>query len=320
MLASLPRTGDERLVVGMQHPDDAAVFRLPGGDLLVQTVDLIAPIVDGAVDFGMIAAANSLSDVYAMGGRPLTAMNIMCFPESLPLSVLGEILGGAQRTIREAGAVLVGGHTVVDPELKFGLAVSGIVDDGEVLSIDRARVGDILVLTKPIGTGIVNQALRKGLVDDRAAAYQHSLRSMTTLNAAGARAARAAGASAATDVTGFGLLGHAAQFARAAQVTFEIDRAEVPVLDGVPALVAGGVVPKRSRENAESYRTRVAGVAGEQDAVLLFDPQTSGGLLVCIPAERLDVFRQAIGDWPLGVHVVGRVAARADHDVVVRSG
>jgi selenide,water dikinase len=304
----------------MQHPDDAAVFRLPGGDLLVQTVDLIAPIVNEPDLFGAVAAANSLSDVYAMGGRPLTAMNIMCFPDSLPLELLGEILEGAQRTIDEAGAVLVGGHTVLDPELKFGLAVSGIVDDGPVWSIDRARVGDLLVLTKPIGTGIVNQALRKGLVDEASAPYQHAVVSMTTLNAAGARAARAAGASAATDVTGFGLCGHAAQFARASQVTFEFDRAAIPTLDGVPALITGGAVPKRSRENAESYRQRVAGVAGEEEAVLLFDPQTSGGLLACIPAERLDDFRQAMGDWPLGVTAVGRVAPRGEHDVVVRRG
>ncbi len=301
----------------MEHPDDAAVFRLPSGDLLVQTVDLIAPIVNEPDLFGAIAAANSLSDVYAMGGRPLTAMNVVCVPDSLPLSVLGEIMAGAHRTIREAGCVLVGGHTVLDPELKFGLAVSGIVDAGEPWSIDRARVGDLLLLTKPLGTGIVNQALRKGLVDEGAAAYHHSVRSMTTLNAAGARAGRAAGASAATDITGFGLCGHAAQFARASRVTFEIQRAAVPTLEGVTALVAGGVVPKRSRENAESYRTRVAGVASEQDAVLFFDPQTSGGLLVCIPADRLDDFRAAIGDWPLGVHVVGRVAARAAHDVVL---
>jgi selenide,water dikinase len=301
----------------MTHPDDAAVFRLPGGDLLVQTVDLIAPIVNEPDRFGAIAAANSLSDVYAMGGQPLTAMNIMCFPDSLPLAVLAEILEGARRTIDEAGAVLVGGHTVLDPELKFGLAVSGVVDDGAVWSIDRARVGDLLVLTKPIGTGIVNQALRKGMVDEASASYQHSLRSMTTLNAAGARAARAAGASSATDVTGFGLCGHAAQFARASQVTFEIDRAAVPTLDGVPELIAAGAVPKRSRENAEAYRGRVAGLAGEQDAVLLFDPQTSGGLLACIPADRLAELRRAIGEWPLGVAAIGRVAPRGAHDVVV---
>lgn len=317
MLSSLPRGGDQRLIVGMEHPDDAAVFRLPGGDLLVQTVDLIAPIVNEPDRFGAIAAANSLSDVYAMGGRPLTAMNIMCFPDGLPLGLLAEILAGAEETIRAAGCVLVGGHTVIDPELKFGLAVSGIIDQGEPWSIDRARVGDLLVLSKPIGTGIVNQALRKGLVDEAAPAYQHAMASMTTLNAAGARAGRAAAASAATDVTGFGLLGHAAQFARASGVTFEIERAAVPTLEGVPALMAAGVVPKRSRENAESYRARVAGLASDQEAALLFDPQTSGGLLLAIPAQGLDLFRREIGDWPLGVHVVGRVAARAVHDVVV---
>jgi len=318
VLASLPRGRDDRLVVGMEHPDDAAVFRLPGGDLLVQTVDLIAPIVNEPDLFGAIAAANSLSDVYAMGGRPLTAMNVVCFPEALPLAVLGEVLQGAQKTIHEAGCVMVGGHTVVDPELKFGLAVSGIIDDGEPWSIDRARTEDLLVLTKPLGTGIVNQALRKGLVDESSEPYRHSVRSMTTLNAAGARAGRAAGARAATDITGFGLLGHAAQFARASQVTFEIQRAAIPTLEGVPALVAGGVVPKRSRENADSYRSRVAGVAGDEESVLLFDPQTSGGLLLCIAADRLDELRRAIGDWPLGVHVIGNVAPRAAHDVVVR--
>ncbi len=318
MLSGLPRGSDPRLVVGMTHPDDAAVFRLPGGDLLVQTVDLIAPIVNEPDLFGAVAAANSLSDVYAMGGRPLTAMNVVCFPEALPLAVLADIMDGAARTIADAGCVLVGGHTVVDPELKFGLAVSGIIDDGEPWSIDRASPGDLLVLTKPLGTGIVNQALRKGLVDESAEPYRHAVRSMTTLNAAGARAGRAAGARAATDITGFGLLGHAAQFARASQVTFEIERDAVPTLAGVPALVASGVVPKRARENAESYRARVAGVAGEQEAVLLFDPQTSGGLLLCIPADRLDELRRAMGEWPLGVHVVGRVAPRAVHDVLVR--
>lgn len=317
MLSSLPRSGDERLVVGMEHPDDAAVFRLPGGDLLVQTVDLIAPIVNEPDRFGAVAAANSLSDVYAMGGRPLTAMNIMCFPDSLPLAVLAEILEGARRIISEAGAVLVGGHTVLDSELKFGLAVSGVVDDGAIWSIDRARVGDLLVLTKPIGTGIVNQALRKGRIDEASAPYQHALRSMTALNAAGARAARAAGASAATDVTGFGLCGHAAQFARASQVTFELERAAVPTLEGVRELVAGGAIPKRSRENAEAYRGRVAGVAGEDEATLLFDPQTSGGLLACIPADRLADFQRAMADWPLGTAAVGRVAGRGSHDVVL---
>lgn len=319
MLSTLPRDRMDDLVVGMDHPDDAAVFRMPGGDLLVQTVDLIAPIVNEPAAFGMIAAANSLSDVYAMGGRPITAMNIMCFPSAaLPLTVLGEILEGALDRIREAGCALVGGHTVVDPELKFGLSVSGVIEGGETWSIDRARVGDVLVLTKPLGTGVVNQGLRKAKLDEGSASYRQSMQSMVTLNAAGARAGRAAGASAVTDVTGFGLLGHAAQFARASRVTFEIDRAAVPVIEGVRALIAGGVVPGRARENADSYRTRVRGVEREEEAVLLFDPQTSGGLLACIPEDKVAVFTGALGDWPLGVAVIGRVVAGGEHDVVVR--
>jgi selenide,water dikinase len=266
-----------------------------------------------------VAAANSLSDVYAMGGRPLTALNVMCFPaDQLPLSVLGEILAGALDCILQAGCTLVGGHTVTDPELKFGLSVSGVIEGGEVWSIDRARVGDLLVLTKPIGTGVVNQALRKGAVDESSASYQQSLASMTTLNAAGARAGRAAGASAVTDVTGFGLLGHAAQFARASAVTFEIDRAAVPVIDGVRELIAAGIVPKRARENAESYRSRVLGVEVEAEAILLFDPQTSGGLLACVPEAALATFIEALGDWPLGASPIGRVAAATGHDVIVR--
>jgi len=303
----------------MEHPDDAAIFRMPGGDLLVQTVDLIAPIVDEPAAFGKIAAANSLSDVYAMGGRPLTAMNIMCFPaKSLPLEVLREILEGALDRIREAGCALVGGHTVVDPELKFGLSVSGIVDQGEVWSIDRARVGDLLVLTKPIGTGVINQGLRKGKVTDASPAYQHALLSMVTLNADGARAGRAAGASSVTDITGFGLLGHAAQFARASRATFEIDAAAVPILEGARALVAEGIVPKRAGENADSYRDRIGGTLGAEDAVLFFDPQTSGGLLACVPEDALAVFNRSLADWPLGAAVIGRVAPPGSHDVVVR--
>ena len=151
----------------MEHPDDAAVYRMPSGDLLVQTVDLIAPIVNEPKAFGQIAAANSLSDVYAMGGRPLTAMNVMCFPSTLPLEILGEILAGAQDRMDEAACALVGGHTVVDPELKFGLSVSGVIDGKDTIwSIDRARVGDVLVLTKPLGTGVINAGLRKNKLED----------------------------------------------------------------------------------------------------------------------------------------------------------
>ena len=314
----MPRSQDERLVVGMEHPDDAAVVRLPGGDLLVQTVDVIAPIVNDARAFGRIAAANSLSDVYAMGGRPFTALNVVFFPDGLPLVLLQEMLAGAQDALDEAGCALVGGHTVTDPELKFGLSVTGLIEGGAVWSIDRARAGDALVLTKPIGTGVVNQGLRKGLIDDASGPYVASLASMMALNATGMRAGRAASASAVTDVTGFGLLGHAAQFARASRATFEIERAALPVIEGVRELIDAGVRPKRGRENAEAYRGRVDGVADEAEATLLFDPQTSGGLLACVPPDQVAAFRRALGDWPLGAAVVGRVAPAGTHDVVIR--
>ena len=318
MLSGLPAGAGESVVVGMEHPDDAAVVRTPGGDLLVQTVDIIAPIVNDPAMFGRVACANALSDVYAMGGRPIAAMNVACFPaDSLPVTVLRQVIDGALETLAEAGCPLVGGHTVVDPEFKFGFAVSGVIEGGEPLGIDRAVAGDLLVLTKPIGTGVVNQALRKGLIEDDAAAYLEAQRSMVTLNAPGARAARAAAAHAATDVTGFGLLGHAAGFARASHVTFEIEAAAVPRLPGVDALLQAGVRAGRAEANRAAYADRVLGVS-PGDAPLLFDPQTSGGLLVALPPAHLDRFTGALEGWRLGARVIGRVLPPGGHDVVVR--
>lgn len=291
---------------------------MPSGDLLIQTVDLIAPIVDDPLDFGRIAAANSISDVYAMGGRPLTAMNVVCFPmEALPLTVLREVLDGAMEKIAEAECQLVGGHTVADPEFKFGLSVSGVVEGGEVWGIDRARVGDVLVLTKRLGTGVVNQALRNGKLDERSTPYRQSVESMIALNASAMKAARAANASSATDITGFGLLGHATQFAKASNVTFEIERKSLAFFDGVRDLVAAGIKPARARDNMNAYYSNVTGVESDLDATLLFDPQTSGGLMISVPEQNVQVLFDNLKDWTLGVSVVGRVTARGAHDVVV---
>ncbi len=301
--------------MGTEHPDDAAVLRLPGGDLLVQTVDLIAPIVDDPRTFGRIAAANSLSDVYAMGGRPFAAMSVACFPsKALPMEVFREILAGALDALREAKAALVGGHTVEDPELKYGLSVSGLVEP-DVWSIDKARSGDVLLLTKPLGTGVVNRALRKDAIGESSPVLAQAVASMTTLNEQPMRAGRLAGAHAATDVTGFGLLGHAAQFARASNVTFEIRRAAVPVFDGVPELLAQGLAAARCRDNGEAYRERIEGIASDDEAAILFDPQTSGGLLLAIPETAVDTFLQAMRSWPFPPSVIGRVASRAGVDV-----
>jgi selenide, water dikinase len=302
----------------MDHPDDAAVYRLPSGERLVQTVDMISPIVNDAMTFGRIAAANSLSDVYAMGGRPLTAMNIVCFPgKDLPLSVLKEVLAGAMEKIIEAQCLLVGGHSVDDPELKFGLSVTGLVDHDTIWSIERARVGDVLVLTKPIGTGILNQALRKDAINDESPSLKAAIASMCALNALGARAGRAAGTRAATDVTGFGLIGHSAQFARASQVTFEISRSAIPTFDGVRKLIADGFHPRRAKQNADAYRDRVAGIQSEEEAMLLFDPQTSGGLMLSLPESGLPKLSEGLRGWELGVSIIGRVVERREHDIAI---
>jgi selenide, water dikinase len=301
----------------MQHPDDAAVVRLPNGDQIVQTVDIIAPIVDDPAMFGRIACANSVSDVYAMGGVPISALNIACFPaKSLPLSVLRTIMEGAIAALHEIDCALVGGHVVDDEELKFGFAVTGLVS-GPILSIDRARVNDVLVLTKPLGTGVVNQALRKDAITSRSDVYLEAERSMAALNAAPAEAARKVEASSATDITGFGLLGHSAQFARASGVTFEIDPGAVPAFDGVQALLRDGVCAGRAKVNAEAYRERIGGLK-EEHVGLLFDPQTSGGLMVLMEETRVDEFVRALGDWKLGAAVIGRVVQRRDRDVVLR--
>ncbi len=305
-------------MVGTEHPDDAAVFRMPGGDLLVQTVDLISPIVDDPATFGKIAAANSISDVYAMGGRPLTAMNIVCFPtKELPLSVLREVIDGAMLVLAEARCLLVGGHTVTDPEFKFGLSVSGVIEGGDIWSIDHARVGDVLILTKPLGTGVVNQALRKGKVNEHSIAHQQAVASMICLNAAGARAGRIAHANAATDITGFGLLGHCAQFARASGVSFEMHRQSIFFFEGIRDLVESGIIPGRAKDNADAYRAMVAGVDSEVEAALLFDPQTSGGLLLSVPEKNVQLFFDALEGWTPGAKAVGRVIPRGPHEIVV---
>lgn len=304
-LAPLPRESDPRLLVGRESFDDAGVFRLSADLALVQTVDFFAPIVDDPYDFGRVAAANALSDVYAMGGQPLTAMNIVGFPEkSLPLSVLTEILRGGHDAVHEAGARIVGGHTVTDEELKYGLSVTGTVHPDKLLTNAGARAGDLLILTKPIGTGILATAAKAGaLTAERVALL---VAAMSALNKDASAAAVAVGARCATDITGFGLLGHALHIARASQVQLVIEHASVPLLEGArEALVAGHTTGGATR-NAEW-------VAGETDwsdvgddvRALLTDPQTSGGLLVAVAPQRAAAFLTRV---PRAV-IVGRVEA-----------
>jgi selenide, water dikinase len=284
------------------------VFAVSEDLALVQTVDFFAPIVDEPYAFGQIAAANALSDVYAMGGEPLTAMNVVGFPtDKLPMSVLAEILRGADDKIREAGAVVVGGHSVIDDEVKFGLAVTGRVDPRAMLTNAAARPGDQLVLTKPIGTGILATALKRADLDDDD--QRQLIVSMTMLNRAASRAALDVGARCATDVTGFGLLGHASHIARGSGATLVISCVAVPILPGAREALARGIRTGGAERNREYVDSLVDwGPASIADRDLLVDPQTSGGLLVAVPPDRVREYLAAV---PGAVEIGEVVAAEA---------
>ena len=288
VLAPLPRHTDDRLLVGHETFDDAGIFRLADDLALVQTVDFFAPIVDDPFTFGQIAAANALSDVYAMGGEPLTALSIVGFPrDKLPLAVLTEILRGGQEKVREAGAFIVGGHTVIDEEIKFGLAVTGRAHPDRLLTNAAAKAGDRLVLTKPIGVGILTTAARRVPLEPDIATPL--LASMRALNATASRAALAVGARCATDISGFGLLGHASHIARASNVTLRIRVSSIPVLAGARELRARGFGHTGGAERNERYLAPLVALGDlpPEEKALLIDPQTSGGLLVAVPADRV---------------------------------
>ncbi len=312
-LAPLARSTDPRIIVGHEVFDDAGVFRLTNDLALVQTVDFFAPIIDDPYTFGQIAAANALSDVYAMGGDPLTALCIVGFPTGkLPLDVLTEILRGGLEKVHEAGAHIIGGHTVVDEELKYGLAVTGTVNPAHLLTNSGARAGDVLLLTKPLGTGILTTAMKRGRLP--ASALEPAIASMRTLNASAARAARDLALRGATDVTGFGLLGHASHVARASEVTLRFRVSTVPTFDEVRNAIAEGVSTGGADRNLEYVEPLVDwGSTSSVDRTLLVDPQTSGGLLVALPADKVDEYLARVA------HAVpiGDVLARQAHAITL---
>jgi selenide,water dikinase len=288
IVKDLPAPTDPRLLVGTPTGDDAAVFRISDDVALVQTIDFFTPLVDDPYDFGRVAAANALSDVYAMGGVPLTAMNVVAFPlEQLGGEVLGAILRGGLDVVTAAGASVVGGHSIKDDEPKYGLAVTGTVHPGRVVSNAGGRAGDVLVLTKPLGVGAIVTAAKRGRAGAELVARAVDV--MVELNAEASRAALAAGVHAMTDVTGFGLLGHLHNVARESGLAAEVDAAAVPAIDGVEALLAddaGGVSggSARNAEWAASFATIDGGVEGWR-ARLVTDATTSGGLLMALPAD-----------------------------------
>jgi selenide,water dikinase len=298
ILGALPPVTDPRVLVSAEGSDDAAVVQLSDSLAIVQTADFFTPIVDDPYTFGRIAATNALSDVYAMGGRPVSALNLVAFPlETLGADVLGEILRGGADAVAAAGASVVGGHSIDDAEPKYGLAVVGVVDPAAVLTNAGGRVGDVLVLTKPLGAGAVATALKRGIP----APLEEAVAVMTTLNDVAALQAVAAGANALTDVTGFGLLGHVHELALASGVAAEISSAAIPAIEGVLELleddraVAGG--SKRNRADAESFVSW--GAVDEPSRRLACDAMTSGGLLAALPASA------AMEGWVVGRLVAG---------------
>lgn len=312
-LAALPAHPDPRILVGRETFDDAGVFRLSDDLALVQTVDFFAPIVDDPWEFGQVAAANALSDVYAMGGEPLTALGIVAFPVSrLPLEVLTEILRGGQDKVREAGAIVIGGHSIIDDELKYGLSVTGRVHPDRMLTNAGARPGNRLVLTKPLGTGFVTTALKRGVLT-RAQA-EPVVAAMRALNRDAARAATILGATAATDVTGFGLLGHASHVARASGVSIRLRVGNLPVFPFAREAWLAGATPGGAERN-EAWLEEATdwGSAEPFHRALVLDPQTSGGLLVALPADRADEYLQRVP----GSVAVGDVLERGDSLLVL---
>jgi selenide,water dikinase len=301
----VPAAADD-LLVGLSPADDAAVYRLDDERALVFTVDFFPPLVDDPADFGAIAAANALNDVFAMGGRPLLALSIAAFPEELPIEVVGAVLAAADEQVRAAGALLAGGHTLRDDEPKYGLAVVGTVHPDAIWSKAGARPGDALLLTKPLGTGLVLHGAKRALVDDDA--VRTAIASMRTLNAAAADVLRRFSPSAVTDVTGFGLFGHAYEMARQSGARLVIDAAALPALPGALDVARAGERTGGDRRNRE-YAGALVSLDGLPDelAILGYDPQTAGGLLVAVAAERAVTLAAELRARALFAARIGRV-------------
>ncbi len=309
VLKDLPIPKDPKVLVGLQTSDDAGVYQLTDELALVQTVDFFTPIVDDPFTFGQIAAANALSDVYAMGGKPLTAMNLVAFPiKAMPPSVLREILLGGLSKINEAGVALVGGHTVEDSEIKYGLSVTGVVHPRKMLTNAGAVAGDDLVLTKPLGTGVISTALKGGMASETA--VREMVAQMASLNRKAAERMLSFDSHACTDITGFGFIGHALEMAVASRVGLEIDSKSIPLLTGAEEYAKLGLIPGGAYSNRDYFSCKVEFRSALSPLLLdlLYDPQTSGGLLISLPplqaAALVEVLRQ---EDAIEARIVGRV-------------
>lgn len=319
VVRDLPRPTSPSLLVGTDHFDDAGVYKLDESTAIVTTVDFFPPLVDDPYIFGQIAAANSLSDVYAMGGRPISVLNIVGFPdEDLPVSVLSDILRGGAERVEAAGAVVAGGHTVRDSEVKFGLAVTGVVHPDRILKNGGAQVGDVIVLSKPIGSGILTSAAKAEKITE--AELAQAIDVMTDLNEGACKAALAVGVHSATDVTGFGLIGHASEMADASGVTIELRASDVPLLENALALARKKMLTRAWGTNLEYLGDRfTVHNVDEMLVKVLADAQTSGGLLLSVAEDRADRLVAALKEQKTrAAAIVGYVVAKTDQAIVLR--
>jgi len=323
VLGKLPQGKNENVLVGFDKADDAGVYRIAPNLALVQTVDFFTPIVDDPYTFGEIAAANSLSDVYAMGGTPLSALSIVAFPAQGEIGTLEQILQGGFAKMQEAGCAVIGGHSIADDEIKFGYAVTGSVDPERLLANSTARPGDVLLFTKRLGTGVIATALKKGQASEESVAA--AIDSMRALNKkagevlSGFSCGPNAEVHAATDVTGFGLLGHAREMALGSNVTLEIDHTRVAALPGALDAIRRGFIPGGLTNNREfaSCSVSVAASVPSEVETLLYDPQTSGGLLVAASPAVASALESALRAAAVAAAIIGRVMPRGEHPIVV---
>nr|WP_296157417.1 selenide, water dikinase SelD [uncultured Blautia sp.] len=317
ILCKLPKFQNPDLLVGTETSDDAAVYRISDELAIIQTLDFFTPVADDPYDFGQIAAANALSDVYAMGGEPKTALNIVAFPKDMDTEILGEILKGGADKVMEAGAVLAGGHTIQDDTPKYGLSVTGFVHPDKFWKNYGAQTGDRLILTKALGTGIINTAIKADMASE--GAREAALASMKTLNKGARDVLKKYHIHACTDVTGFGLGGHGTEMAESSNKTLVIHTEQLPVLSNVEEYASMGLIPGgayRNREFAGKTGYTSTAVLWKED--LVFDPQTSGGLLAAVPEEEADSIVKELKKAGLPASVIGEVIDRTEHTLIIQ--
>ena len=319
VLTVIPKVSHEKLIVGLETSDDAAVYKVSDDKAIILTLDFFTPVVDDPYTFGKIAAANSLSDIYAMGGEPTVAMNIVCFPQCEDMAILREILRGGSDKVTESGAILVGGHTVDDMEPKYGLSVTGEVHPDRVRANSHVEVGDVLILTKPIGTGILNTAIKGEIADEQD--YEEAVLVMEYLNKYPADALKKIDVNGVTDVTGFGLLGHVLEMAKGSGCSIEIDGESVPMLRNAREYANMGIIPAGMYKNLDYISPDVSVCEGVKQDILdvLYDPQTSGGLLISVPQQRASELIEELRNCKaLCYDIIGRAVEKKEKYVIVK--